>query len=68
MRESNAREFDCVKTARETRDRINAEIEGMNHEQLAVWLRSYRYSDPVLGRLAEKAVQQTDPGDGASPR
>jgi hypothetical protein len=56
MRESNAREFDCVKTAREARDRINAEIEGMNHEQLAVWLRSYRYSDPVLGRLAEKAV------------
>lgn len=51
----------CVKTAREARDRISAEIDGMSHEQLVSWLRAHRYSDPLLGRLAAKAAQQADP-------
>jgi hypothetical protein len=68
MSEPREREFDCVKAAREVRDRISAEIEGMSHEQLAAWLRSYRYSDPVLARLSEKAAQRTDPTDSASRR
>jgi hypothetical protein len=66
MNELKAPEVDCVKTAREARDRVSAQIEGMSHEQLVLWLRSYRYSDPVLARLAEKAAQQADPADGAS--
>jgi len=61
-------EFDCVKTAREARDRISAEIDGMGHEQLVSWLRSHRYSDPLLSRLAAKAGQQANPEADASPR
>ena len=61
-------DFDCVKVAREARDRISAEIESMSHEQLVAWLRSHRYSDPLLGRLAAKAAQQADPASGASHR
>ena len=68
MSEPGAREFDCVKTAREVRDRVSVEIEGMSHDQLVAWLRSHPYSDPVLRRLAERAVQQTDPTDSTSHR
>ena len=68
MNEPKAPEVDCVKTAREARDRVSAQIEGMSHEQLVLWLRSYSYSDPVLAQLAEKAAQQADPADGASRR
>ena len=68
MSDPQAHKFDCVKTAREIRDRISAQIESMSHEQLVSWLRSYCYSDPVLGRLSEKAAQQADPADGASHR
>ena len=68
MSDPEAHQFDCVKAAREARDRVSAEIESMSHEQLVSWLRSYRYSDPVLGRLAGKAAQQADPADGASHR
>ena len=66
MSDRKSREFDCVQSAREARDRVSAEIESMSHEQLVSWLRSHRYSDPVLGRLAEKAAQQADPAAGAS--
>jgi hypothetical protein len=68
MSDPEPAEFDCVKVAREARDRISAEIESMSHEQLMAWLRSHRYSDPLLGRLAAKAAQQADPAAGASPR
>jgi hypothetical protein len=68
MSDPKSGDFDCVKSAREVRDRISAEIERMSHEQLVSWLRSHRYSDPVLSRLAEKAAQQSDPAAGASHR
>jgi len=68
MNNPTSREFDCVQSAREVRDRVSAEIESMSHDQLVSWLRSHRYSDPVLVRLAEKAIQQTDPPAGASHR
>ena len=68
MSDPKPAEFDCVKVAREARDRISAEIESMSHEQLVAWLRSHCYSDPLLGRLATKASQQADPAAGASPR
>jgi hypothetical protein len=32
MSDPKSDEFDCVKTAREARDRISAEIDGMSHE------------------------------------
>jgi N-acetylglucosamine kinase-like BadF-type ATPase len=68
MSNPKSRQFDCVHTAREARDRVSAEIENMTHEQLVSWLRSHRYSDPVLSRLAEKAAQQADSAAGAAQR
>lgn len=68
MSNPKADDFDCVKAAREARDRISAEIDSMSHEQLVSWLRSHRYSDPVLSRLAAKVAQPTDPAAGAGHR
>ncbi len=45
---------------RQARDKISAEIEGMTYEELVQWLRAYRYTDPVLQRLADEAAQQAD--------
>lgn len=66
MSDQEPEDFDCVTIARELRDRISAEIADMSHEQLVAWLRSHRYSDPVLSRLAAKAARQADSAAGAS--
>ena len=55
--------FDCVQSMRQIRDRVSSEIAEMKYEELAKWLGSHRYSDPVLERLARKATQ---PGDAAA--
>ena len=52
--------FDCVQGMRQTRDRLSAEIGDRSYEDLVGWLRSHRYSDPFLQRLAERAAA----GDG----
>ena len=52
--------FDCVQNMRNARNTISTEIEGMNYDEIVQWLRSHRYADPVLQRLAEKAAQQAD--------
>ena len=46
--------FDCVAYMRRERDRISAEIATMDHRELVRWLRSFRYSDPALQRLADR--------------
>ena len=46
--------FDCVEYMRRERDRISAEIATMDHRELVRWLRSFRYSDPALQRLADR--------------
>ena len=68
MNESRSKSFDCVHTMRQIRDRLSKEIAGMNHEEMIRWLRSQRYSDPFLQRLADKAAQQGDAAAAASPR
>jgi len=68
MNESRSKSFDCVQTMRQIRDRLSKEIAGMNHEEMLRWLRSQRYSDPFLQRLADKAAQQGDAAAAASPR
>jgi hypothetical protein len=60
MSERTSKTFDCVQSMRQARDRLSAEIEGMSYDELVQWLRGHRYTDPVLQRLAEKAVQQAD--------
>ena len=52
--ETNKKEFDCVRTMREIRDCISAEIAGKAPEELADWFNTHRYSDPVLQRLASR--------------
>jgi len=68
MSERPSKEFDCVQSMRQARDKLSAEIEGMSYDDLVQWLRAHRYTDPVLERLAEKAAQQADAADDASRR
>lgn len=66
MSERSSKTFDCVQAMRKARDKLSAEIEGMSYDELVQWLRSRRYTDPVLQRLAEKAAQQADTPDRPS--
>ncbi len=58
MAEPAAKTFDCVQSMREARDRLSAEIADMNYAELAEWIRSHRYVDPLLERLAANASQR----------
>ena len=53
--ERHGTKFDCVAFMREARDRISKKMATMSREEFRHWLRSYRYSDPVLQRLADEA-------------
>jgi len=45
---------------RKARDELSAELAGKTYDEMLRWLRSRRYADPVLQRLADKAAQQAD--------
>jgi hypothetical protein len=60
MNETKVKSFDCVRSMREIRDRLSEELAGMSYEEIATWLRSHRYSDPLLQRLADKAAHRSD--------
>ena len=66
MSEPSSKTFDCVKSMRQIRDRLSAEIADMSYDQLAKWIRAHEYSDPVLQRLAEKAAQKAAAADRPS--
>lgn len=66
MSKRSSKTFDCVESMRQARDKLSAEIEGMGYDELVRWLRSRRYTDPVLQRLAEKAARQADAADRPS--
>lgn len=66
MSERPAKTFDCVQSMRQARDKLSAEIEGMGYDELAQWLRSHRYTDPVLQRLAQKAAREVEAADPAA--
>ena len=53
--EKREKSFDCVAFMREARDRISDKMATMSREEFRHWLRSYRYSDPVLQPLADEA-------------
>jgi len=67
MSNNKSKDFDCVQTARQIRDRLSKEIENLSHDEITRWLRSHRYSNPLLQRLAERAAAQAAAADGASP-
>lgn len=52
------KEFDCVKTMREIRDRVSAEIVGKTREEIDHWLHAHRYTDPILRRLARQREER----------
>ena len=67
--ETKRKEFDCVKTMREIRDRISSEITGKTHDELAHWLQEHNYADPVLQRFvrrSDKDVQATSEATSGS--
>ena len=64
MSESASKAFDCVRSMRQVRDEISAEIEDLSYEQLVEWLRGHRYADPDLQRLADAAKRRLEAGDG----
>ena len=61
MDRTEKKEFDAVKSMRDIRDRISAEITGKTHDELAHWLHAHRYSDPVLQRLASRSNEGSQP-------
>ncbi len=66
MSERSAKTFDCVQSMRQARDELSAELEGKTYDEMLKWLRSRRYTDPVLQRLADKAARQQHAADGAT--
>jgi hypothetical protein len=68
MSEQSAKTFDCVQSMRQARDKLSAELEGKSYDEMLMCLRSRRYADPVLQRLADKAAQQQHAADGAARR
>lgn len=49
--ESKPKPFDCVKSMRETRDRISAEIVDMSYPELSRWLEAGVRDDPFFARI-----------------
>ena len=66
MNERSSNTFDCVQSMREARDKLSAEIEDMTFDEMLRWIRSRRYTDPVLQRFADKAAQQADAAERPS--
>ena len=48
------KDYDCVKSTREIRDRIAAKMARMSRDERVKWLNTREYSDPILRRFAAK--------------
>ena len=51
--ENRTKAFDCVKSAREIRDRVSAEIANMSYEELRRWLDERVQQDPFFARIPQ---------------
>ena len=58
MRKKSTKSFDCVQSMRQIRDGISSEISEMNYNELRMWLRTRKYSDPNIKRLKELVDRQ----------
>jgi len=67
MSKPKRKTFDCVQSTQQIRDRFGKEIENLNHDELMLWLRSHRYANPLLQRLAERAAGQAASVDRPLP-
>ena len=68
--EHRTKPFDCVKSMREVRDRISAEIADMSYEELLRWLNARAQQDPFFARIPKyqasgAAETRQDTGRGA---
>ena len=50
---NRTKSFDCVKSVREIRDRISAEIANMSYEELREWLDGRARQDPFFARVPQ---------------
>ena len=51
MSEKEPKKFDCVKSMREIRDQISAEIADMSFDELSHWLEEQVKNDPYFSRV-----------------
>ncbi|MCY4374264.1 MAG: hypothetical protein OXC31_10870 [Spirochaetaceae bacterium] len=71
--ENRTKSFDCVKSVREIRDRVSAEIANMSYEELREWLDAQVQQDPLFARIPQfRASDATetmqDAGRAPDPR
>ena len=66
MSNNSSKTFDCVQSMRQIRDRLSVEVAEMRYDELARWLRTHQYADPLLRRLAEKVAKQVNAADRPS--
>lgn len=65
--ERPSRNFDCVASMRWIRDQISAEMGGLSDEALRRWLKSRRYSQPLVRRLAGRTAGSAPPEERTAP-
>lgn len=51
MSETGSKQFDCVESMREIRNRISAEIADMSYAELSRWLDGRVREDPFFARI-----------------
>ncbi len=57
--ETGRKRFDCVKSMREIRDRINTEIAAMSHGELSRWLETHVRDDSFFACIPKSGNQGT---------
>ena len=70
---NRTKSFDCVKSVREIRDRISAEIANMSYEELRQWLEARARQDPFFARIPQSRASDAtetmqDAGRAPDPR
>ena len=66
--ETGAKPFDCVKSMREIRNRINAEIADMSYAELSQWLDRQVQEDPFFARIPIARKPARSPMERATAR
>ena len=70
---NRTKSFDCVKSVREIRDRISAEIANMSYEELRQWLEARAQRDPFFARIPQSRASDAtetmqDAGRASDPQ
>ena len=68
MSKRTRKTFDCVRNMRQLRDGLSREIQDKSYEDIVRWLRSHRYADPSLERLARRFAPEADAARQAPAR